>query len=124
MVEVPTGQGMSCASHLGVLATEHQCRTVVRDAQEVFGEVQASVGEEAGAGEVAGPVMGQHGGSGITDHAELVPRGLPEIGRMVDRPPVEFVVAAVDPHGPSEPVDPGPRYPGVVGDPQGAAHDC
>ncbi len=84
MVEVPTGQGMSCASHLGVLATEHQCRTVVRDAQEVFGEVQASVGEEAGAGEVTGPVMSQHSGSGVTDHAQLAPRGLPEIGRIVD----------------------------------------
>jgi len=123
-MEVPAGQGMSCASHLGVLATEHQSRTVVRDTQKVFGEVQAPVGKEAGAGEVAGPVMSQHGGSGITDHAQLVPRGLPEIRRMVDRPPVESVVAAVDPHGPSEPVDLGTRHPGIVGDPQGVAHDC
>ena len=61
--------------------------------------------------------MGEHGGPGITDHAELVPYALPEIGRMVNRPAEEFVVATVDPHGPSEPVDLGPRHPGVVGDP-------
>ena len=64
--------------------------------------------------------MVHHGRTGVTDHAEVVPDRLPEVGWMVDRPPVEFPVATVDAGCSTESIDLGGGYPVGAGGPQGA----
>ena len=65
-----------------------------------------------------------HGRTGVTDHAEVVPDRLPEVDRMVDRPPVEFAVATVDTDRSAESIDLGGGYPFGAGSPQGLGTSC
>ena len=104
-----------------VLAPEHKCWRVVGVGQEVFGEVQVAVREEAGAGGVVADRL-DRSVARVAHHAQVVPCRAPEVARMVHRPAVEVPVATLDADRHPELLDLARGSAMHVGRPDGGGH--
>ncbi len=94
------------AAHL-VLAPEDHRRSAILPAQQVFGEVEPGLGEEARAGKFA--AVGQsRAAAHLADHAAEAPHLAPELLRFGDRPaPQRAVIGELDPVRPFDPAHEG-----------------